>query len=272
MSKRSILFFCIFFLLSELYAGEKGRPAVLIYTKNGEGYVHDNIAACTEALLEICRRNGIDAVVSDSPTVFTQERLSQFHAVIFANTNNTVFDDDEQRLAFMRYIKAGGGMMGIHSASGTERRWPWFQQAVGGAFLRHPPLQEFEIKVIDRSHPATEPFGGRFRWEDECYFHDRLNPDIHVLMAVDLRTLKDNQLDRYPGKVFGDYFPLAWCHEYDGGRQFYTALGHKIEHYRIPQFVRHLEAGLLWTISGDRSPDYRKAADASVELLPAEGK
>ncbi|HOK95740.1 MAG TPA: ThuA domain-containing protein, partial [Anaerohalosphaeraceae bacterium] len=76
----------------------------------------------------------------------------------------------------------------------------------------------------------------------------KLNPGIHILLAVDLRTIKDDQKDSYPGRVFGDYFPLAWCQEFDGGRQWYTALGHKIEHYSDEHFVRHLTGGIRWAM------------------------
>ncbi|MDZ7371697.1 MAG: ThuA domain-containing protein [candidate division KSB1 bacterium] len=244
----------------------KEHPNVLIFTRNGEGYVHDNIAASVEALQSICKKRGLTATVSDDPRVFTEENLRRFKAVVFSNTNNEVFDTDAQRLAFMRYIRAGGGFMGIHSACATERRWPWFWAMVGGAFVRHPELQKFSIVVVDSMHPATKFLPKVWPWEDECYLIDHLNPDIRILLAVDLRTVRDDQLVKFPGKVFGDYYPLAWFHEYDGGRQFYTALGHKIEYYRDPLFLRHLEGGLLWVVEG-RKIDFRRAKATSVELL-----
>jgi type 1 glutamine amidotransferase len=119
----------------------------------------------------------------------------------------------------------------------------------GGLFLRHPPLQEFDIKVIDRQHVSTAHLPETWKWEDECYYIHHLNPDIHVLLAADLRTVEDELKDEYPGTTFGDYIPLAWYHNFEGGRQWYTALGHKIEYYDDPLFREHLEGGILWILS-----------------------
>ena len=146
---------------------------------------------------------------------------------------------------------ASGGFAAIHSACASEREWPWYWALVGGRFVRHPPMQKFVIKVIDRSHPSTAFLGETWPWEDECYYLDHYNPDIRILLAADLTTVEDPERGTYPGVVFGDYSPLAWFHEFEGSRQFFTALGHKIEHYSDPMFRRHLQAGLLWVMKKD---------------------
>jgi type 1 glutamine amidotransferase len=53
-------------------------------------------------------------------------------------------------------------------------------------------------------------------------------------------------------KVNGVY-PLAWCHETDGGRRFYTSLGHKIEHYSDPVLRNHLRGAIRWVLRLDRN-------------------
>ena len=58
---------------------------------------------------------------------------------------------------------------------------------VGGKFLYHPKLQKFTVRVADATHPSTKDLPATFEWEDECYFHENLNPDIHVLLAADWR-------------------------------------------------------------------------------------
>ena len=230
---------------------ENKEKRILIYTKNGEGpgqYIHDNIAASVEALQKICTENDITSDVSEDPAVFTDDNLNRYGAIVFSNTNNEAFDTEEQKSAFVRYIQDGGGFVGIHSACGSEREWPWFWAMIGGSFVRHPKLQPFDIKIIDRTHPTTDFLGETWKWEDECYFIDHLNPDIHILLAVDLETIDDPEKQKYPGTVFGRYFPLGWVHEFDGGREFYCALGHKIEHYSDPLFMKHLLRGIMWAM------------------------
>ena len=168
--------------------------------------------------------------------------------LVFSNTNNETFDTQGQKNVFQKYIQSGGGFVGIHSVCGSERQWPWFWANVGGKFVRHPKHQGFEIKVVDHNHPSTEHLPDIWRWNDECYYLDNLNPDIHVLLAADLRTVEDSGKDKYPGTVFGDYFPLCWYHQFDGGRQWYTAMGHSNDHYEDENFVKHLEGGIRWAM------------------------
>lgn len=244
----------IYFLALYLFIGmmachsEDTQKSVLIYTKNGEGFVHDNIAESVKALKEICDELGVSYKVSDDPAIFNAEFAGKFDAVIFSNTNNEAFNSQEQRNIFQKFIQNGGGFVGIHSACGSERDWPWFWAMVGGKFLRHPPFQPFDIKVINKNHQSTEFLPDVWKWQDECYYMNQLNPDINVLLAADLTTINDPDMENYPGETFGNLFPLAWYHEYDGGREFFTALGHDQKHYKDETFRRHLSEGIQWAL------------------------
>lgn len=239
----------VFVLILTLIISCSGRQPlhILIYTKNGEGYVHDNIPASVEALKKLAAGNNMTADASEDPSDFTPENLSRYDVLVFSNTNNDVFDTPEQEAALQEYIRSGGGFVGIHSANATERDWPWFAAMVGGSFVRHAHQQDFNLVVIDREHISTSFLEPVWEWyDDECYYSNHLNPDIHVLLACDLNTVTDTLQKDFPGDVFGDQFPLAWIHEYDGGREFYTALGHKSEHYSDPVFMKHILGGILW--------------------------
>lgn len=241
----------VVFGISILFANPPAKKRVLVYTKNGKGYVHKNIPASIDALKKMGEEKHWLVDVSDNPAVMTNENLAQYDCLIFSNTNNEIFDTDEQRQAFAAYIHRGGAFVGIHSTSGSERAWPWFTAMVGGAFKKHPAFQSFEIKVINKNHPSTAMFSEIWTKEDECYYMDELNPDIEVLLAADLRTVKDDTKATYPGRIFGDYFPLAWCHEFEGARVFYTALGHDSKDYSNPDYLAHLEGGILWALGGN---------------------
>jgi type 1 glutamine amidotransferase len=225
---------------------------ILVYTRNfvssGKGYVHDNILHSVDAIKKMGAEKGFGVDVSDDPKVFTDGNLKQYKALVFSNSNNEAFDTDAQREAFRKYIDAGGGFVGIHSASGSERQWPYFWSLIGGKFLRHPKLQRFTISVADRDHAATRSLPRTFEWEDECYFLEFLNPDMHALLTVDPAKLDDPDRPKHPASLFGASMPLAWTLRVGGARQFYTALGHKKEHYRNPLFVGHLAGGILWAM------------------------
>ncbi|NND31858.1 MAG: hypothetical protein HKN76_04650 [Saprospiraceae bacterium] len=219
---------------------------ILVFTKNGEGYVHDNIASSVKAIKKLGEENGFAVDATDSAAVFTSNKLMEYDAIVFSNTNNKTFDNEGQKIAFQEYIRSGKGFVGIHVASGSERNWPWYWKLVGGKFVRHPKFQQFEIEVIDHDHPSTYFLPDVWIREDECYFINKLNPANHVLLAARLPSIIDEKKKDYPGDTFGDLVPLAWCHKFDGGRQWYTALGHKIEHYEDPTFMRHILGGIQW--------------------------
>ena len=92
---------------------------ILIYTKNGKGYVHENIATSVETLQNICDEIGVESVVSEDPAIFTSAQMMTFDAVFFSNTNNEAFDNEEQRTAFQNFCKSGKSFGGLHSAIGS---------------------------------------------------------------------------------------------------------------------------------------------------------
>ena len=268
--KLFLLLIALVFLMGACSTNSPVELKVLVYTKNETGpnkYVHDNIDASVKAIEKIGSENDFKVDVSDNPDDINESNLKQYNCVILSNTNNITFDTDDQKLAFVRYVHAGGGIVGIHSACGSEREWPWFWAMLGGKFERHPPLQSFDIKVVRHDHPSTEFLGDVWQWEDEFYYLKHLNPDLIYLLAGDLRTLDDKGMSEYPGEVFGNYFPLAWYHEFEGGRIFYTALGHKIEYYEDDNFTRHILGGIKWASGDGNGPDYSNVKTSEIPQI-----
>jgi type 1 glutamine amidotransferase len=231
------------------------EPRGLIYTRNGltadgkKGFVHDNIAASVKALQEIGKEGGIAMDAADDPAVFTDDNLKKYRVVIFDNSNNAAFDTEAQKAAFQKFIRNGGGFVGIHSATGSERKWPWFWQLIGGTFWCHPPLQKFTINIVDKQHPATACLPGTtWAWEDEFYLMKEQPKDLRVLLTGNAKALKVNAKLKTTIDALPDSIPLSWCHEFEGARSFYTALGHKKEYYSDPLFRKHLLGGIQWAL------------------------
>ncbi len=250
--KRSICVFIVLAAVCGTIVAQAADKKVLVYTRNfvtnGKGYVHDNIQSSVNAIKKMGADKGFAVDVSDDPAAFTAERLKQYSAIIFANSNNEAFENDAQREAFKRYVESGGSFVGIHSASGSERNWPYFWSVLGGKFVRHPKFQKFTVRVKDPNHPATRDLPASFEWTDECYYHDNMPSDLHVLLVTDPAKLDDPKKSEYPGDRFGDSLPLAWWHNVGRGRAFYTALGHKKEDYENPLLYQHILGGILWAL------------------------
>ncbi len=267
ISNKKIFTYIMILMLFAGFSTASAQKKVLVYTKNGKGYVHKNIQASAEALIKLGEENNFQVDTSSDPGVMTKANLKQYDALIFSNTNNETFDTDKQRLAFVHYIEAGGGFVGIHSACGSERDWPWFWSLLGGKFIRHPKFQAFNIKVIDDGHPATRFLDGSWAWEDECYYLNHLNPANHVLLAADLTTVDDEKQDEYPGEIFGELFPLVWCRETAHGRVFYTALGHEPEDYADETYLKHLLGGIQWVLENDKPVNYDHAQTTEIKRI-----
>jgi type 1 glutamine amidotransferase len=241
------------------------RVNVLVYTKNGKGYVHDNIPSAVACIQRLGKQNGFNVSVSDNPADFNEANLKKYNTLIFTSTNNDVFDNDAQKVALMRYIQAGGGFVGIHSVTGTERNWQWFKRLVGGTFVRHAKHQEFVQITIDTSNVSTSFLPRHWDVSDECYYTADINPDIHVLTVHDLNTVIDNDKPT----IYGTVFPSTWCHEFDGGREWYTALGHDGKTYSDPVFEKFILGGIKWVIGNNKPLDYSKAhAQSPDDPLP----
>lgn len=219
---------------------------LLIYTKNGKGYVHENIATSVATVIQICKELGVEYSVSNDPTVFTHPDMMDYDAVLFSNTNNEAFDDYKQKEAFKTFCQSGKGFGGIHSAIGSERDWPWFWKLIGGSFLRHPPFQTFTIKVNRTNHTSTKHLPLEFESNDECYFIKNINPSFKILLEADLTTVSENPNNQ---KVFRPtQAPLSWYNTFEGGKQWYTALGHSADLYSQHWFVKHLQGGIEYIL------------------------
>lgn len=254
---------CLFFVASFLviFSGQAAPKKILVYTKNGPGYVHDNIPAAVACFQGLGKTHQLQVDVSDDPAVFTEANLAQYQALVFTSTNNDVFASDAQRLAFRHYVEAGGGFVGVHSVTGTERNWPWFKMMVGETFSWHAKFQPFRILNIDSAHPSMQGVPMRWEKEDECYFGKELYPGIQVLMMHDLSSLDGKQVElvnQHAGSFKG-YFPAVWTQKFQGGHVWVTTLGHDKANYQEPVYINHVWQGLKFVLDSVKKIDYSKA-------------
>ncbi len=233
------------------------KPRVLVFSKT-KGYRHESIPAGRVALQKLGAENGFEVDTTENAAYFHEDSLKRYRAVVFLSTTGDVLDFQQQN-AFKRFIQAGGGYVGIHAAADTEYDWWWYGKLVGAYFLSHPQQQKAKLfaqpsEVFKQNLP--EP------WErfDEWYNYKKISPDINVLVKLDEAS--------YEGGENGDNHPIVWYHDFDGGRSFYTGLGHTHESFEEPEFLQQLLQGIKYAI-GERTPDYAKAKD---KVLPEDNR
>ncbi len=267
----SIILLALALVLGSCSNKRDSEPKVLVFSKTS-GYKHASIPAGIAAVQKLGQENGFAVDTTKNANMFNEENLKQYSAIIFLSTTGDVLDY-QQQAAMERYIQAGGGFVGVHAAADTEYDWPWYNQLAGAYFLSHPrgtPNADFIIK--DKNFIATEFFTDTI-WnrDDELYNYKSINPDINVLMTLDESS--------YEGGANGDNHPIAWYHDFDGGRAFYTGAGHTDESFSEDLFLKHLLGGIQYAIGDNLNLDYAKAttqlppdADRFTKVILTEGE
>jgi cytochrome c len=233
-------------------------PSVLVFSKT-TGFRHtESIAAGIVAIEQMGEDLGYEVDATEDATRFTDSGLRPYDVVVFLNTDGEGILNAAQRTAFERWTQRGGGSVGIHADANADRDWAWKTEMRGGSlFLNHPAgnlqFQTATVNRVDDDHPSTRDVPENWVREDEWYNFTAEPQDVHVLLKLDESTY-----DEQDGSTAADDHPIAWCSRYDGGRQFYTALGHHGAYWSEPDFLDHIRGAIQWatgTVPGECGPD-----------------
>lgn len=250
MFKKISLLLVVFHTCFQLFSQQN---TILVFSKTA-GFRHESINEGKAFFQNLAKTEGYQIELSENSDDFNESNLKKYNAVVFLNTTGDILNPAQQA-DFERYIQAGGGYLGIHAASDTEYTWPWYNDLMGGYFAGHPGknvsnVQKAKMIVIDKSHSSTSHLPETFERADEFYDFRSLKTDIlKFLVKVDETSYKEGQM--------GDFHPMSWYHEFDGGKSFYTNFGHTPETFSEPLMNKHISEGLKWVWA--KKLDYSKA-------------
>lgn len=239
------------FVCNTTFAQQKQFKALMVTTT--KGWHHESLHAGVLAIQKLAEANFYDVVLMENPGSITDKNLEQFKLIIFLNTTGDVFDTAQQKV-MERFIQSGKGFVGIHSASDTEYDWEWYTKLVGRMFHIHPTIQTAKLTVLDSSFPGLQGFANGKLWTDEWYeFGPEKTTGLNYVLAVDEASYNPKvQWGQKKGEGMGKLHPMSWYHNFDGGRAFYTALGHIPTVFSDAAFLNHLNAGILWAATGKK--------------------
>ena len=230
------LLICALLFISAATVTAKNK--VLIFSKTA-GFHHASIPTGIKAIMKLGEENNFDVDTTIDAAKFTYDNLKQYAAVVFLSTTGDVLNDTQQA-AFEKYIRGGGGFVGIHAATDTEYGWLWYGDLVGAYFKSHPAQQSAMFNVVDRNFIATKHLPAQWQRFDELYNFKYIAKGLHTLITIDEKS--------YKGGENGDFHPMSWYHSYDGGRAFYTELGHTDESYADPLYLKHILGGIQYAM------------------------
>lgn len=255
---RSLLFLLVLLGVGLASCSKKreGQPKVLIFSKTA-GFYHESIPNGIAAIQKLGAENGFAVDTTKNAELINEENLAQYAAVIFLSTTGDVLDH-YQEADFERYIQSGGGFVGIHAAADTEYEWGWYGRLVGGYFSDHPGIndphpnvQPGKITKTGEKHPSVDFLPESWERTDEWYSYKKVNPNTKKLLMLDEASYQG-------GADMGEH-PIAWYHDFDGGRAYYTGGGHTKESYEEADFLKHLLSGIQYAIGENEELDYSKA-------------
>ena len=248
MKKTILLSFLMVASFSISFAQPQFR--VLLFTKT-DGFHHESIQEGVSAVRQLAARNTFAVDWHENASIFSDKGLEKYQVIVFLNTTANILNDEQQG-AMERFIKAGKGFVGVHSATDTEYDWPWYNKMVGMMFKIHPAQQTAYLNIMNTDFPGMQRWPKKLLWTDEWYeFKEILAKDLTYLINIDEKTYNPTaKWGTNESKGMGDFHPIAWYHNYDGGRAFYTALGHIGLVYNEPLFLEHLYGGIYWAATG----------------------
>jgi len=223
---------------------------VLVFSKTA-GYRHASIEDGIAAIKKLGQAQGFRVDATEDAALFTEKTLQAYNVIIFLSTTGDVLNEAQQT-ALQGFVQAGGGFVGVHAAADTEYDWPWYNELVGGWFKGHPNnpnVREGVLHVADATHPSTEGLPEIWTHTDEWYdYKDFKEGAVNVLLLADETSYK-----RPEEKPAAEPRPIAWYRAFDGGRTFYTGLGHTNESFSEPLFLAHLLGGIEYA-AGEGKP------------------
>jgi len=232
--------------------------SVLHFTKTN-GFRHGSaIEESTKQFEQMAKENGWTLFTTDNGAIFNQNQLQQFDVVVWNNVTGRNLKD-EQRTAFQSYMENGGGFLGIHGAGDFSHQWKWYEETLIGANFTHhsmnPQIQAADMYLeCDSTHSfSCQNLSPKWNRSDEWYvfLNNPRDKGFTVLYTVDEKTFDPNGnipfLVKNKDFGMGDDHPIVWykCLP-NGGRTFYSALGHDGTFFTESQHLELLKKGILW--------------------------
>jgi type 1 glutamine amidotransferase len=203
-------------------AGSARKVRVLLTVDGSHGW-----AAKEPIFMSLVGKTGAFEVTrSKDLNDWLPERIRQYDLVVVHTTGGNL--SDAQVNGLTRFVEAGGGFVGIHSATDSFKKCDKYWALIGGRFTGHASGR-FTVEVADPWDPIMTGVAD-FEVQDEDYQHKYYpNVDLHIL-----------------ARKKGDNRNMGWTRKIDRGRLVYLANGHGSEAFQVPAFQTMLINSMYW--------------------------
>jgi type 1 glutamine amidotransferase len=158
----------------------------------------------------------------------------------FPEAKSSLWMTEEQGAAVKDFVNSGNGFYAIHNSSHISHCSKNYREVMGGAYIGHPTLRPFKVRIVNHDHPITEGIED-FIVNDEQHYVEYDKDHKYILAEAENLDGLD-----YDGK--GTRSISAWAYDYGGGRVAFTGVGHTIHALWVPQQLEMQKRVIRWLL------------------------
>ncbi|MDX1564526.1 MAG: ThuA domain-containing protein [Phycisphaeraceae bacterium] len=240
--------------------GSDTEPIRVLIFSDTAYYRHPEIPQMNRWLVLLGAKHNMEMDVTEHWKDLRPRELGRYDVLLLNNANNlSKIVPEAQRKSVEAWFKSGKGIVGLHAALVKLEGWPWLTKLGGCDFNSDSEFLRARV-VVDpgaMDHPAVKGWGKEFWYTADWSNHTRSVtglPGVQVLLRVDESTYEPvrDYFKTRGGKPMGKDHPIAWTRQMDGGRFFYTELGHDIRSLDTPFGRQHVIEGIRWAAGRGR--------------------
>ncbi len=226
---------------------------VLVYSDTAY-YRHPDIPTINRWLVLEGDKRHLQIDVSEHPRDLKPNVLRKYDVLLLNNANQLAdVIPESERKSVEAWYKDGHGIVALHATLVKQQGWPWLLNLGGCDFNSDSEFLKAKVIVDPKAmeHPTVKGHGKEFWYTADWTNHTNSVTGldgVQVLLRVDETTFEPvrDYFKTRNGKAMGDDHPIAWLREIEGGRFFYTELGHDLRSLETDFAKQHVFEGIKW--------------------------
>ena len=208
--------------------------SALIVWGGWAGHTPEQSAKFVAGMLEA---QGFNVTIDSSTEAFADKNLARFDLIIPAITMLHI--EREELSNLLATIRAGTGLAGFHGLMcDSFRNEPSYQFMTGGQWVAHPgDIIDYVVNIAKKDDPVMAGISDFHYKSEQYYMH--FDPSVEVLATTTFTG-------KFVEEIDGVVMPVVWKRRFGKGRVFYSALGHIVDEFQVPQMRTIFERGALW--------------------------
>lgn len=206
--------------------------------------------ACADLFAPWLEARGFRVTVSDTLEIYTNKRrMKAVNLIVPIWTMGEI--SKEQWTGLRDAVLAGANVAGWHGGMCDAFRVNTeYQFMTGGQWVAHPGgIVPHRIRISKPQDPIVKGLKDFSMKSEQYYLHT--DPGNDVLAT----TTFSGRYGNAPW-IKGTVMPYVWKRTFGLGRIFYTALGHVVDDFQVPEAFEIVKRGMQWAAGEKIKPEF----------------